>query len=289
MAPLAIDSIDWSLDWDLIKDETREIVLGQDFYLGPATWMFVGVLAAFLVTRAITRLIRHRSSQGGNSAGPIKDITIGGVHIHHQVFGICLMFIGGLLLVSWQPTGVGVRVVAAILGVGVGLAFDEFALWVHLDDVYWSRAGRKSIDAVALVLMLTACAPTMVLIVGVSSDLASFGEWALPVYLLIVFFVPAMFCLAKGKPLTAVAGILYPPIGVIGAVRLAKPGSLWSRRLYARRPHTHARAQRRFGQKYAARLDRIRDLVAGATSRLGVDTDTKPPQPPAPGDSGETR
>jgi hypothetical protein len=212
MTPLAMDSFDWSLDWFVIKQETRDIVLGRDFYLGPATWMFLGVLAAFLVTRAVTRLIRHRSSTGASSTGPIKEITIGGGHIHHQVFGICLMFVGGLLLVSWQPTGIGLRVVATVLGVGVGLAFDEFALWLHLDDVYWAQRGRKSIDAVALVLMLTACAPTFVLIVGVSSDLASFGEWALPIYLLIVFFVPAAFCLAKGKLLTAAAGVIYPPM-----------------------------------------------------------------------------
>ena len=45
---------------------------------------------------------------------------------------------------------------ALLFGIGVGLAFDEFALWLHLDDVYWSRQGRKSIDAVAWALVVTA-------------------------------------------------------------------------------------------------------------------------------------
>jgi hypothetical protein len=30
------------------------------------------------------------------------------------------------------------------------LTLDEFAMWLHLDDVYWEREGRASIDAVVL-------------------------------------------------------------------------------------------------------------------------------------------
>jgi hypothetical protein len=34
--------------------------------------------------------------------------------------------------------------------VGAALTLDEFALWLRIEDVYWSREGRKSIDAVIL-------------------------------------------------------------------------------------------------------------------------------------------
>jgi hypothetical protein len=30
------------------------------------------------------------------------------------------------------------------------LTLDEFALWLRLKDVYWSREGRESVDAVVI-------------------------------------------------------------------------------------------------------------------------------------------
>lgn len=36
------------------------------------------------------------------------------------------------------------------VGIGAGLTIDEFALWVHLDDVYWAKEGRSSIDAAVI-------------------------------------------------------------------------------------------------------------------------------------------
>ena len=39
---------------------------------------------------------------------------------------------------------------ATLYGVASALTLDEFALWFDLQDDYWTQAGRKSIDAVAL-------------------------------------------------------------------------------------------------------------------------------------------
>jgi len=44
---------------------------------------------------------------------------------------------------------------AAVFGAGVGLTVDEFALWLHLEDVYWADQGRKSVDAMFCVLVIT--------------------------------------------------------------------------------------------------------------------------------------
>ena len=33
---------------------------------------------------------------------------------------------------------------------GAALTLDEFALWLNLEDVYWAKQGRESIDAVVL-------------------------------------------------------------------------------------------------------------------------------------------
>ena len=42
------------------------------------------------------------------------------------------------------------RVTAALYGAGSALTLDEFALWLNLQDDYWTTQGRESIDAVVL-------------------------------------------------------------------------------------------------------------------------------------------
>lgn len=261
--------------WDLVSAVLLDLVTGQYITLSPALWVFVGVLGAFLVTRTITRFIRRRGARGGPATGPIKDITIGGVHVHHQVFGIIGMFLAGLLIITIQPTGVGLDLLAVLFGVSVGLAFDEFALWWHLDDVYWSEHGRKSIDAVAWVLV--GCASIRAIVdlaeipadfaaaydsVGELGDLGTLLRWIM-IGLVALFVVPAVLCVLKGKLVTAALGLVYPPVGVVGAIRLAKPGSWWARRLYPAAGRRTARVDRRFGDHYASRWNRWRDLIGG--------------------------
>jgi hypothetical protein len=74
---------------------------------------------------------------------------------HHQVFGILVIIGTGIVLVSQTPRGAALDAAAAVFGVGVGLTVDEFALWLHLEDVYWTDQGRKSVDAIFCVLVIT--------------------------------------------------------------------------------------------------------------------------------------
>jgi hypothetical protein len=92
-------------------------------------------------------------------------------------------------------------------------------------------------------------------------------------FLVAITVIPAVVCLLKGKLVTTALGIVYQPIGIIGACRLAKPGSFWARHLYGPRSRRLTRAERRFGAAYAARLDRWRDIVGGAPA----DRDVTPP------------
>ena len=255
------DSVGWLLTQELIKS----VLLGRFIDIGPALWVFIGVLGAFAVTRGITRFIRHRSASGVEASGPIKDITIGGVHIHHQVFGISLMFVSGLLLVTTTPQDVLLDVLALLFGIGTGLAFDEFALWLHLDDVYWGRQGRKSIDAVAWVLVISASARSFVDLLQVFETSDDLGEFSWLLWLLVaITVIPAVICLLKGKIVTAALGILYQPIGIVGAFRLAKPHSWWDGHFYGADSRRRARSERRFGMEYTARWERFRDIVGGA-------------------------
>ena len=123
----------------------------DDFSLRPMMWMFLAILVTFLITRMVTRLIRSGS---GGRAG-LGNVSLGGNHVHHQVFGILIIIGTGIVLVSQTPQGAALDAAAAVFGAGVGLTVDEFALWLHLEDVYWAEQGRKSVDAIFCVLVIT--------------------------------------------------------------------------------------------------------------------------------------
>ena len=222
-------------------------------------WMFLGILVTFLITRTVTRLIRSGS---GGGAG-LGNVSIAGNHIHHQVFGILIIIGAGIILVSQTPYGAALDAAAALFGVGVGLTVDEFALWLHLKDVYWAKEGRQSVDAVFCVLAVTGA-----LIGGASFVTGAVGtaEWWSSMAAIGVNLVLCVICLLKGKVITGVVGIVIGPVALVGAIRLAKPGSWWAQRRYATRPHRADRAARRYDQRRMERWNRLRDLVAGAPS-----------------------
>ncbi|MGH2742693.1 MAG: hypothetical protein ACRDLY_14440 [Thermoleophilaceae bacterium] len=66
-----------------------------------------------------------------------------------------------------------------------------------------------------------------------------------------------------------VTGVLFPPVGVIGAIRLAKPDSFWARRRYKPDGRKLALATRRY-ERHTRRYQRFQDSVAGAPA------DTRP-------------
>src|SRR6476646_7529660 len=74
-----------------------------------------------------------------------------------------------------------------------------------------------------------------------------FGDYGrllrwLMIALVVLFVVPAVISIVKGKLVTAALGLVYPPIGIVGAIRLAKPGSWWARHLYPTGGRRRARA-----------------------------------------------
>ncbi|EME96441.1 integral membrane protein, partial [Streptomyces mobaraensis NBRC 13819 = DSM 40847] len=119
----------------------------------PGKLPLLAALAAFvltfLVTRVITRLIRA-------GKGPFRNIRPGGLHVHHVVPGVVLMVIGGFGAVAAGRHGLGALIAAVLFGAGAGLVLDEFALILHLDDVYWTEQGRKSVEIVVLTAALVA-------------------------------------------------------------------------------------------------------------------------------------
>jgi hypothetical protein len=105
---------------------------------------------AFLTTFAAVRGITHAIRA---ERGPFKNITPGGRHIHHMTFGITgLLSVGYLWLleIGINEQRRSSRLTSLAYGAGAALTLDEFALWLNLEDDYWTKQGRESIDAVVL-------------------------------------------------------------------------------------------------------------------------------------------
>jgi hypothetical protein len=224
-----------------------------------ALWVLIGFLVTFTVTRGITRRIRaKKAAEKPDPGGKLKDVYIGGVHIHHQVWGILLVLLTGLLQFRFNPGSPWAEVLGALFGAGAALTLDEFALWFHLDDVYWSKEGQKSIDAI-----LIGGALGLVLLIQGTPIGEERGQTALGAYLALVAFHLSMagICFLKGKLATGMIGIVVPFVAIVGAIRLAKPKSVWARRRYSGRKLE--RAEGRFGRRYVTRQEKLLDFIGG--------------------------
>jgi hypothetical protein len=151
-----------------------------------------------------------------------------------------------------------------LIGVGSSLILDEFALILHLQDVYWSPEGQLSVQLVTLAL-----SGMGLVLLGLNplTSHSGLGAGHLAVVATSVLHIAAILvCVRKGKYSTAVLGVFLPPVAWIGAIRLARPGSKWAHHYdAARAARATARADgidARFGHWG---LD-IADLVAGRPS-----------------------
>jgi hypothetical protein len=93
----------------------------------------------FGAVRAITYSIK-------NGKGPFGNLSIGGEHLHHYMWGIGLVSGVGGVAVHGEDERRRHPVVALCYGVGLALIVDEFALLLDLKDVYWAKQGRISVD-----------------------------------------------------------------------------------------------------------------------------------------------
>jgi len=120
-------------------------------------------------------------------------------------------------------------VLAALFGIGAGLTLDEFALWVRLEDVYWSQEGRISLDAVVVATLLGGMIVLGLAPFDLSEQGGSIGSLAGAV---LVDIALAALAILKGKPLLGLLGVFMPFFSLLGAIRLASPTSPWARKRY---------------------------------------------------------
>jgi hypothetical protein len=237
----------------------------------PLMLCFVSFVVTFLSTRGITRLIR-------DGRGPFRNVSLGGTHVHHSVPGIILLIIGAFTAVGGPGTMGWLSFSAIAVGIGTSLVLDEFALILHLQDVYWSGEGQLSVEAVSLVaaclgLALVGFSPVRVADV----DSAEFSLRISATGVLVMDAFLSLICVLKGKYRSGLFGLFLPPVGFIGAVRLARPNSIWARRSY--RGKRLERATRRaadFDSRWKPVQVDWEDFIGGRPSQ------PNPPPSPAP-------
>jgi len=138
------------------------------------------VLLAFVITflaaRILVLLIMTHSI-------PDLYLHVGGTHVHHLNYGIFLLSGVGAYLLFVKPNGRFEELAAAVYGIGLGLTFDEFGMWLHLGGPYWQRA---SFDAVVVIASLIG-------LVAYSAQLASLSlrQWSAVavIFVLLTIFV----------------------------------------------------------------------------------------------------
>ncbi|WP_211191593.1 hypothetical protein [Actinoplanes sp. TBRC 11911] len=233
----------------------------------PFLLMTLAFLLTFVTTRVITRLIRA-------GRGPFRNNVSGGVHIHHAVPGIILTLIGAYLSVAVNGSRPFSEISGVLIGVGSSLILDEFALILHLQDVYWSPQGQLSVQLVALAL-----SGMGLVLLGMNPFSANAEPGAGPIAIAIstvIHITVLLICVRKGKYSTAVIGVFVPLVAWVGAIRLARPKSIWADRRYS--GAKLEKAERR-ADGFDARFGRwglsVADWVAGAPSL------PNPERPPA--------
>jgi hypothetical protein len=231
---------------------------------------FVSFIAAFLFIRFSVRMIRAQVRWWPGN------VTPGGVHFHHAIFGVVFMCVGGVGGLAVQnPRSGWAAAAAALLGIGMALVLDEFALVLFLKDVYWSEQGRLSVEVVFIAVALCGLALLGGMPLGVSPS--SGRETRLEAYLglalvLLVNLGLTAICLLKGKVWSGVIGVYISLFALVGAIRVARPGSPWARWRYPEGSRKQAKAvarEKRYGRPLTRLLTWFQDVIAGSPDHNG--------------------
>jgi hypothetical protein len=218
----------------------------------PLLCCLLAFILTFFVARSFVRLIRHRRDAGLPTRWwQPRNIQVGAVHIHHVAFGVVLVLVSGLTLVTLSVDGQQPQftVAATFFGIGAALVLDEYALILHLSDVYWEEDGRASVDAVFAAvavagLLMMGFHPLMFFLpiwhgadsVALRAGVGGVLALALPL---------AVVVLLKGKLWTGLLGMFIVVLLVIGAIRLSRPHAPWARWRYSTQPDKMRRALQR--------------------------------------------
>ena len=219
----------------------------------PLLFCLIAFLLTFLVTRTIVRYIRaHADSDAPRKWWQPRNIGHGSLHIHHVVIGVVLVMVSGVTMVTLAVDGelTEFTIAAVLFGIGAALVLDEFALILHLEDVYWAEDGRTSVDAVFAAvavagLLILGLNPLSFFDIGVWRDDHSLAVRASVVVMAVLTLALAVVVLLKGKVWTGLVGMFITPLLLVGAIRLSRPHAPWARWRYTDKPRKMHRALER--------------------------------------------
>jgi hypothetical protein len=219
----------------------------------PLLCCLIAFILTFFVTRTFVRYIRSRAERGVPPKWwQPRNIRIGKMHIHHVVVGVLLVMVSGLTMVALSIDGHEPEYTAGaiVFGIGAALVLDEYALILHLSDVYWEEDGRTSVDAV-----FAAVAVGGLLVLGLHPLMFFISLWQDTthsvvlrtglVFAMVLILPLAVLVVLKGKVWTGLIGMFFVPLLFVGAIRLSRPQAPWARWLYVSQLDKMARALQR--------------------------------------------
>lgn len=233
---------------------TSSLPMGIPYSRLPLVCCLIAFIVTFFVTRTIVRYIRrHADSDAPRKWWQPRNISGGsGLHIHHVVIGVVLVMVSGVTMVTLAVDGGVPEFTAASIffGIGAALVLDEFALILHLSDVYWAEDGRTSVDAVFVAvavagLLVMGFNPLSFFDVDIWQKDQSWEARTAVVAAALVTLLLAVIVLLKGKVWTGLVGMFITPLLVVGAIRLSRPHAPWARWRYTERPRKMHRALER--------------------------------------------
>ena len=145
-----------------------------------ARLVLLSLMLTFIVARlvSILMILFHRQDMY---------LHVRDTHVHHLNYGIFLLAgVGAYLLFSPPSAAPTPPAAAVIYGIGLGLTFDEFGMWLHLNGDYWQRA---SFDAVIVLVAALGLA-------GFTPPLARWRRWQVATALLVLLLLAGTIRLA---------------------------------------------------------------------------------------------
>lgn len=137
-----------------VTEHPRRIVPEAPSASRLALQILAAFVLSFIAARVVVFLIMSRMI-------PDLLLHVGGTHVHHLNYGIFLLAGVGAFMIFRRPSGRRLITVATIYGVGLGLTFDEFGMWLHLGGGYWQRASYDAVVVIASLLGLIVAAPSL--------------------------------------------------------------------------------------------------------------------------------
>lgn len=83
---------------------------------------------------------------------PQISLIINGIQVHHLNYGIFILAAVGYWLLV-KENNINKLKIAKIYGIGLAFTFDEFGMWLHLENDYWIRASYDIIIVITTLLL----------------------------------------------------------------------------------------------------------------------------------------